>query len=373
MSEGFILPLQLNAVVELSAERWTDLIEQTTMLMMILGRWLLPTAQGMTKDSLSQLLLINLAMSADIIEFFDILKQDFVKSSGRLVVALLSLWTWSLMQFPFNTMSKLDPSGDRLKELTPVKTSQISPERSHEDNFAAFTTPAKTRVSMTSLDFKQAVAAKRISRDILLMSHNYSGGLPRDYLSRDQRGNIAQPKTGENTEVLRNNSFPGPIKDCVPSSNYVSLAKKQSSSQHREPRCLSLDVGQMRPKRFMGHMTTSLTSPSLRFELMEKQITEKGGQDSFKTVESPEVHRLNHETCTDGQTSEEKTKHSRITTELVAILMSLFMQDGPFLTFRILIIAQYQAYQYMIIFLTVKNALVLALQVYRLCVLHCTC
>ena len=74
-----------------------------------------------------------------------------------------------------------------------------------------------------------------------------------------------------------------------------------------------------------------------------------------------------------GKTEEEKPKKSRITSELVAILMSLFMQDGPFLTFRLFIIAHYQAYEYMVIFLTAKNALVLALQVYRLCVLHCTC
>ena len=69
----------------------------------------------------------------------------------------------------------------------------------------------------------------------------------------------------------------------------------------------------------------------------------------------------------------EETTKSRITPELVGMLMSLFMQDGPFLTFRLFIIAQYQAYGYMVIFLTAKNALVFALQVYRLCVLHCTC
>ena len=79
--------------------------------MMILGRWLLPTVQGMTKDSLSQLLLINLAMCADIIEFFDILKLEFVKNSQTLIITILILWTWSLMQFPFNTMSKLEGEG----------------------------------------------------------------------------------------------------------------------------------------------------------------------------------------------------------------------------------------------------------------------
>ena len=114
---SFYLSLQLNAdVLIVPAERWTDLIEQTTMLMMILGRWLLPTVQGMTKDSLSQLLLVNLAMCADIIDFFDILKLAFVKSSPTLIATILCLWTWSLMQFPFNTMSKLDPEEEEEEE-----------------------------------------------------------------------------------------------------------------------------------------------------------------------------------------------------------------------------------------------------------------
>lgn len=360
--------LQLNAdVFIVSAERWTDLIEQTTMLMMILGRWLLPTVQGMTKDSLSQLLLVNLAMCADIIEFFDILKLSFVKSSQTLVVTILCLWTWSLMQFPFNTMSKLEDEEEGTNDRKPAKINRTMLGKRSIVPYGGINLTAHEpgRASMTSLDFKQAIAAKRISRDILLMSHNYSRGLPRGYLP-DSRRNSYQPHSDETTETFNNNNT-GPETSQTQNAQAETGA---SNSQPRGPGRFSLDVGQMRPKRPTKHMTTSMTSPNLRLEL-------NGGQDELLSLKEKYTKKPSSpgpETCVDMTTeSVEETTKSRITTELVGILMSLFMQDGPFLTFRLFIIAQYQSYEYMVIFLTAKNALVLALQVYRLCVLHCTC
>ena len=368
---SFCLSLQLNAGLRIvSAERWTDLIEQTTMLMMILGRWLLPTVQGMTKDSLSQLLLVNLAMCADIIEFFDILKLDFVKSSPKLIATILSLWTWSLMQFPFNTMSKLDPEEEEgTNDRKPAKVNKKTHGRRsivpYDTRGIDLAVPEPNRASMTSMDFKHAIAAKRLSRDILLMSHNYSRGLPRGYLP-DVRRNSYQPHLGETDEVLNNN--PGPETSQIQN---VQAQPGTSNGHPRGPGRFSLpSVGQTRPKRTMGHMTTSMTSPNLRLEFNEGKDRTIPLKDQVTTKPSSPAP----ETCVDmsNEPVEETTK-SRITTELVGILMSLFMQDGPFLTFRLFIIAQYQAYEYMVIFLTAKNALVLALQVYRLCVLHCTC
>lgn len=349
-----LLQLDSNVLI-VSAERWTDLIEQTTMLMMILGRWLLPTARGMTKDSLSQLLLVNLAMCADIIEFFDILKLSFVKSSQTLIVTILCLWTWSLMQFPFNTMLKLDIEDEGSDEKKTAKNigktlrgkRAIAPYEEEMD--------MPNRASMTSIDFRQAIAAKRMSRDILLMSHNYSRGLPAGYLP-DFRRNSYQPH-------VRGNDYPGP--------NTNHAQEGILNGQSRGPGRFSLDVGQMRPKGPTGNMTTSITSPNLRLDLKGLQ------EDTIRSKEksaraSSDALETNVDIEADSS-EEEETKKSRITIELLGILMSLFMQDGPFLTFRLFIIAQYGAYEYMVIFLTAKNALVLALQVYRLCVLHCAC
>lgn len=57
----------------LSAETWATVIEQFLMLILIIGRWLLPKGD-LTREQLSQLLLVYIGTAADIIEFFDSFK-----------------------------------------------------------------------------------------------------------------------------------------------------------------------------------------------------------------------------------------------------------------------------------------------------------
>lgn len=67
ISQGVKIPLAL------SAERWATVIQQLLMLILIIGRWLLPKGD-LTRDQLSQLLLVYIGTAADIIEFFDSFK-----------------------------------------------------------------------------------------------------------------------------------------------------------------------------------------------------------------------------------------------------------------------------------------------------------
>ncbi|XP_031344461.1 transmembrane protein 26-like [Photinus pyralis] len=84
--------------INLSTETWINLIEQFLMLILIIGRWMLPKGD-LTRDQLSQILLVYIGTAADIIEFFDSFKDDKVASEEILVILTLSIWTWSLMQF----------------------------------------------------------------------------------------------------------------------------------------------------------------------------------------------------------------------------------------------------------------------------------
>lgn len=262
------------------------------------------------------------------------------------------------MQFPFNTMSKFDDDEER---KSPTNTNRLKIGRGTIVPFENAPIHSKTRVSMTSLDFRQALASKRISRDILLMSHNYSRGLPRDYLP-DFRRDSYQPYLVEASNTVLENNCSSEVSQF---NNNTETQTITGSDQTRGPGRFSLDVGQMRPKRPTGRMTSSRTSPNLMLDdcghtpLDQVRPSSVPGSDPTSKAETTE--EWNH------------AKKSRIDSELVVILMSLFMQDGPFLTFRLFVISRYQAYEYMIIFLTAKNALVLMLQVYRLCVLHCTC
>ncbi|XP_060519074.1 transmembrane protein 26 [Cylas formicarius] len=84
--------------ISLSTETWITLIEQFLMLILIIGRWMLPKGD-LTRDQLSQLLLVYIGTAADIIEFFDSFKDDKIAAEPILVLLTLAIWSWSLMQF----------------------------------------------------------------------------------------------------------------------------------------------------------------------------------------------------------------------------------------------------------------------------------
>ncbi|XP_032788806.1 uncharacterized protein LOC116926122 isoform X1 [Daphnia magna] len=105
----------------LSAERWATVIQQLLMLILIIGRWLLPKGD-LTRDQLSQLLLVYIGTAADIIEFFDSFKDDKVASNRVLCIIILAIWSWSLLQFTMvltASPTKSKKSKLRVKEKKP--------------------------------------------------------------------------------------------------------------------------------------------------------------------------------------------------------------------------------------------------------------
>ncbi|XP_006889092.1 PREDICTED: transmembrane protein 26 [Elephantulus edwardii] len=82
---------------------WTLGLHQTFLLMLIIGRWLLPIGGGITRDQLSQLLLMFVGTAADLLEFTsETLEEQNVRSSPALVYSILAIWTWSMLQFPLD-------------------------------------------------------------------------------------------------------------------------------------------------------------------------------------------------------------------------------------------------------------------------------
>lgn len=105
--------------IQVDPSTWITLIEQFLMLVLIVGRWMLPKGD-LTRDQLSQLLLVYigsysrlqkamkliifysnqfLGTAADIIEFFDSYKDNTIASEALLVFLTLGIWSWSLLQF----------------------------------------------------------------------------------------------------------------------------------------------------------------------------------------------------------------------------------------------------------------------------------
>uniref|UniRef100_A0A8C6RPN5 Transmembrane protein 26 n=1 Tax=Nannospalax galili TaxID=1026970 RepID=A0A8C6RPN5_NANGA len=87
---------------------WTLGLHQTLLLILIIGRWLLPIGGTITRDQLSELLLTFVGTAADILEFTtETLKENNVRTNPALVSGILVIWTWSMLQFPLDLAVQL--------------------------------------------------------------------------------------------------------------------------------------------------------------------------------------------------------------------------------------------------------------------------
>uniref|UniRef100_A0A8C5DWQ8 Transmembrane protein 26 n=1 Tax=Gouania willdenowi TaxID=441366 RepID=A0A8C5DWQ8_GOUWI len=86
-------------ISELDPENWVAGLEQTMLIVLVLGRWLMPKGD-MSRDQLSQLLMVYVGLGADILDIFDTFKEPEVKTNQVVVIIGLALFSWALMQFP---------------------------------------------------------------------------------------------------------------------------------------------------------------------------------------------------------------------------------------------------------------------------------
>ncbi|KAK3560172.1 hypothetical protein QTP86_034682, partial [Hemibagrus guttatus] len=89
-------------VSSVCANDWILALHQALLVLVIVGKWLLPNEGGLTRDELSQLLLIFVGTAADILEFTSETLSDVKDKSPVLVYIILAIWTWSMLQFPHN-------------------------------------------------------------------------------------------------------------------------------------------------------------------------------------------------------------------------------------------------------------------------------
>lgn len=85
-------------------------LEQTMLIVLVLGRWLMPKGD-MSRDQLSQLLMVYVGLGADILDIFDTFKEPEVKTNRTVVISGLALFSWALMQFPL-VLTQRKPATD---------------------------------------------------------------------------------------------------------------------------------------------------------------------------------------------------------------------------------------------------------------------
>uniref|UniRef100_A0A3P8URQ4 Transmembrane protein 26 n=1 Tax=Cynoglossus semilaevis TaxID=244447 RepID=A0A3P8URQ4_CYNSE len=90
---------------------WVAGLEQTMLIVLVLGRWLMPKGD-MSRDQLSQLLMVYVGLGADILDIFDTFKEPEVKTNRSVVIVGLALFSWAIMQFPLVLTQKQHPKGE---------------------------------------------------------------------------------------------------------------------------------------------------------------------------------------------------------------------------------------------------------------------
>ncbi|XP_053189247.1 transmembrane protein 26-like [Scomber japonicus] len=94
---------------------WILALHQILLILLIVGKWILPLGGGVTRDELSQLLLIFVGTAADILEFTSETMSDLKGNSPYMVYIILGVWTWSMLQFPLHLAvvnNKSDSQGE---------------------------------------------------------------------------------------------------------------------------------------------------------------------------------------------------------------------------------------------------------------------
>nr|XP_004227132.1 transmembrane protein 26-like [Ciona intestinalis] len=116
--------LGIGVQISLDLSGWALAMEQSLLFILIIGRWVLPKGK-ISRNQLSQLLLVYLGMAADIMELFEVFKEKEVIQAQHLIYPILILYTWSLMQYTLaiTSVKSRKPRGDISDDVSHYETS----------------------------------------------------------------------------------------------------------------------------------------------------------------------------------------------------------------------------------------------------------
>uniref|UniRef100_A0A8C1AJ27 Transmembrane protein 26-like n=2 Tax=Cyprinus carpio TaxID=7962 RepID=A0A8C1AJ27_CYPCA len=101
-------------------ENLVEALEQTMLIVLVLGRWLMPKGD-MSRDQLSQLLMVYVGLGADILDIFETFRDSQVKTNRSVIIVGLSLFSWALMQFPLVLTQTSRPKVQEEGQSEPAK------------------------------------------------------------------------------------------------------------------------------------------------------------------------------------------------------------------------------------------------------------
>ncbi|KAH8866754.1 Transmembrane protein 26 [Schistosoma japonicum] len=301
------------------------ILEQLLLLSVIVGRWLMPR-EGLTRDQLSQLLLINIGTAADILELFEAFNEQEVRRNDFLRTVILSLWQASLLQFCFNKTALKKPTNYN-NNLPLFKTYELSSFQCSSDE--------------KSLSNAEIGSTVKNNNDNNSNANNTELNV-KDKLPR--RGTLASLRQWYSKRKQENTDRD----DCdiINAECGSSLKTSQSEMQQQQSQQQKF---QQSPQLLLPPSTITSDIP--------KSISQNDFVNNYNDPCCPLMRGcllLCHERpclCCE--------------TELWAIGISLMLQDLPFLILRITLIVYYNVKSYSNVFFTCKNTLLILLQVFR--------
>ncbi|VDN16159.1 unnamed protein product [Dibothriocephalus latus] len=262
---------------------------------------------GISSDQLSELLLINIGSAADILDLFESFNEEAVINNFPLQISILCLWQASLLQFCFNKTSRLEAS------MSSILTHSTAPRSLDSGQHNPFQAPAVADTNQNCC-LRCCKRKKKVTR--LKSLHEVEAQARRSKKKAESQ---------------------------VRSSTSTAESQSRSSTNTAESQSRS---------------STSTAESQVR--------------SSKKTAESQEEASELTEECTccchcwhsyflrPGHFG-----YVLFGTELWAIIMTLMLQDMPFLILRLMLIFRYNVQSYQNIFFTVKNLLLILAQVFR--------
>ncbi|CAH8633272.1 unnamed protein product, partial [Schistosoma mattheei] len=312
------------------------ILEQLLLLSVIVGRWLMPR-EGLTRDQLSQLLLINIGTAADILELFEAFNEQEVRRNDFLRTVILSLWQASLLQFCFNKTALKTQKNYNNRNLLLSKSNELSSfqssmdEKSLSDGESRFT--ANNSNNNTNSNDSDNVASNLKNKSL---RRNTLAYLKQWYLTRKNQKREPENPDHDNC-IITNVECGSTLK--IPESD-VKRQQQQQSAQLLVP-----------------PLTLSSSPSSSKIDGIPKSVSQNDFIDNSNNVNCPLIGGClllcRERPCLCCET------------ELWAIGISLMLQDLPFLILRITLIVYYNVKSYSNVFFTCKNTLLILLQVFR--------
>ena len=336
-------------------------------------------------------------MAADIVEFNEIYTNDIaindikiIGGANKLLHGVMGVWALAVLQFSLTIILPEEGLKQEEKE-EPVELQNMSYFRKIKSNHV---------VPMSYMHYKSMLredtldAGKITSQQKnpvlaqIAFRQKYKNPL-NTFQTSNLTSDLQSLKVDSNEEIFLNDglTFPLPITSeektsALKGKKFVSLAnglkyppkidspsssKTEDFSYTRSPATISPQSNISQD----GHETFNKTSSDSDIEEISS------GRILFKPSLSKNPLINQRQSDSDHENSlgigkNEVKKCCLKYLELIGILLALCMQDGPFFIFRFVLVARYQVVTEMMILLTIKNALVIVVQIYRILNLYCT-